>query len=132
MIYDISSLSYRSALIIGVIQCIAMVPGTSRSAATIIGAMFLGASRMVAAEFSFFLAIPTMVAASAYSLLKAGNELTGHQIFVLGIGFVVSFIVALMVIAGFIKYISRRDFKPFGYYRIILGAAVLIYFVVIK
>ncbi|HOT43837.1 MAG TPA: undecaprenyl-diphosphate phosphatase [Spirochaetota bacterium] len=130
-ITSVASLGYGKALAIGLIQCLAMVPGTSRSAATIIGAMFLGASRVVAAEFSFFLAIPTMCAASAYSLLKVGRMLTPDELIVLGVGFAVSFIVALAVIAGFMKFISRRDFRPFGYYRIVLGAAVLVYFLII-
>lgn len=128
VINDIDSLDYKTVLIIGLIQCLAMVPGTSRSAATIIGAMFLGASRVVAAEFSFFLAIPTMFAASAYSLLKVETALTAHQIGILSVGFIVSFLVAWLVIAIFIKYISRHDFKPFGYYRIILGCSILVYF----
>jgi undecaprenyl-diphosphatase len=89
----------------------------------------LGCSRLVAAEFSFFLAIPTLFAASAYSLLKAGFTLTSEETVVLAVGFVVSFIVALLVIAGFMKFISRHDFKPFGYYRIILGALILTSFV---
>lgn len=128
----ISELTYLNALIIGIIQCLAMVPGTSRSAATIMGAMFIGASRVVAAEFSFFLAVPTMCAATAYSLMKADRALTAEQLIVLAVGFTVSFIVALAVIAGFMKFITRRDFKPFGYYRIILGIAVLVYFLLVK
>lgn len=127
-ISSIEHLNYRTAFLIGLFQCLAMVPGTSRSAATIIGAMLLGASRVVAAEFSFFLAIPTMVAASAYSLLKNGMSLTSHELLVLVCGFFVSFIVAWMVIAGFMNYVSKRDFKPFAYYRIILGIIVLTYF----
>lgn len=127
-INSISELTYKTAFAIGFIQCLAMIPGTSRSAATIIGAMFLGASRLVAAEFSFFLAIPTMVAASAYSLLKAGGNLSQHEIGLLVTGFIVSFIVALAVIAVFMRYITRHDFKPFAYYRIALGIAVLGYF----
>lgn len=123
-IHEISSLTYRNALFIGIIQCIAMIPGTSRSAATIIGAMFLGASRVVAAEFSFFLAIPTMLAASAYALLKAETGLTTDEILVLGTGFIVSFLVAWLVIAVFMKFIGRKNFIPFGYYRIILGIIV--------
>ncbi len=130
-ITSVASLGYGRALAIGLIQCLAMVPGTSRSAATIIGAMFLGTSRIVAAEYSFFLAIPTMCAASAYSLLKVGRMLTRDEMVVLAVGFVVSFFVALLVIAGLMKYISSRDFKPFGYYRIVLGVAVLVYFLVI-
>ena len=131
-INTIAELTYRNAFIIGIIQCLAMIPGTSRSAATIMGAMFIGASRLVAAEFSFFLAVPTMCAASAYSLLKADRALTTEQVIVLAVGFAVSFIVALAVIAGFMKFITRRDFKLFGYYRIVLGIGVLIYFLLAK
>jgi undecaprenyl-diphosphatase len=127
-INSIAELTYKTAFTIGFIQCLAMIPGTSRSAATIIGAMFLGASRLVAAEFSFFLAIPTMVAASAYTLLKAGGNLTQHEIYLLATGFVVSFAVALGVIAAFMKYITKNDFKVFAYYRIILGIIILGYF----
>lgn len=127
-INSISELTYRTALAIGFIQCLAMIPGTSRSAATIIGAMLLGASRLVAAEFSFFLAIPTLVAASAYSLLKSGSGLGPHEIGLLATGFGVSFIVALAVIAGFMKFITKHDFKPFAYYRIGLGAVVMVWF----
>jgi len=125
---SVDHLTYKTALFIGLIQCLAMIPGTSRSAATIIGAMLLGASRVVAAEFSFFLAIPTMVAASGYTLLKSGMLLTGHEFLVVWCGFVVSFVVAWLVIAWLMNYISKRDFKPFGYYRIVLGIIVLAYF----
>jgi undecaprenyl-diphosphatase len=127
-ISSIALLDYKTVLLIGLIQCLAMVPGTSRSAATIIGAMLLGCSRLVAAEFSFFLAIPTLFAASAYSLLKTGFTMTSEETVVLAVGFVVSFLVALLVIAGFMKFISRRDFKPFGYYRIVLGGVILVFF----
>lgn len=127
-INSISQLSYKTAFLIGLIQCLAMIPGTSRSAATIIGAMLLGASRIVAAEFSFFLAIPTMVAASGYSLLKTGLSMNMAEIQILLIGFVVAFLVAWVVIAAFMKFITKRDFQPFGYYRIVLGILVLIYF----
>ncbi|HBW38201.1 undecaprenyl-diphosphate phosphatase [Desulfosporosinus sp. BICA1-9] len=127
-IKSMEQLTYRTAFFIGIIQCLAMIPGTSRSASTIIGAMLLGASRVVAAEFSFFLAIPTMVAASGYTLLKNGFILTPHEFLVVGFGFVVSFIVAWAVIAGFMSYVSKKDFKPFGYYRIVLGIIVLAYF----
>jgi undecaprenyl-diphosphatase len=127
-ITSIASLDYKTAVYIGFIQCLAMIPGTSRSAATIIGAMLLGCSRLVAAEFSFFLAIPTLFAASAYSLLKTGITMTSREVIVLGVGFFVSFLVALLVIAGFMKFISRRDFKPFGYYRIVLGGLILAFF----
>jgi undecaprenyl-diphosphatase len=127
-ISSISMLNYKTVLLIGLIQCFAMIPGTSRSAATIIGAMLLGCSRLVAAEYSFFLAIPTLFAASAYSLLKTGFTMTSHEAIVLAVGFIVSFVVALLVIAGFMKFISKRDFKPFGYYRIILGGFILVFF----
>jgi undecaprenyl-diphosphatase len=130
-INSVHELTYRLAILIGFIQCLAIIPGTSRSAATIIGAMLLGASRSVAAEFSFFLAIPTMVAASGYSFLKHGVYMTAHQSLVLALGFVVSFVVALAVIAFFMNYIRKHDFKLFGYYRIILGIFVLVYFCII-
>ncbi len=125
---DIASLTYRTAFFIGAIQCLGMIPGTSRSAATIIGAMLLGLSRMAAAEFSFFLAIPTMAAASVWSVFKMGRMLTPLEIQVAAIGFIVSFFVAWIVIRIFVKFISTHDFKPFGYYRIILGALVLGYY----
>lgn len=129
---DMDEMDYRTAFVIGLIQCLAMVPGTSRSAATIIGAMMLGASRMVAAEFSFFLAIPTMVAASGYSLYKYGSVMGATEMIQLAIGFIVSFVTAYLVIAAFIKFISKHDFAPFGYYRILLGAAVLAYFLAVR
>lgn len=124
-INSIASLNYKTAFFVGLIQCLAMIPGTSRSAATIIGAMLLGASRSVAAEFSFFLAIPTMLAASAYSLLKINTGLSSAEWQIVAIGFVVSFLVALGVIAAFMSYIRKKDFKPFGYYRIVVGLLVV-------
>jgi undecaprenyl-diphosphatase len=130
-INSISELSYRTAFLIGIIQCMAMIPGTSRAAATIIGAMLLGSSRMVAVEFSFFLAIPTMIAATAYSILKYGLHLTSREMLVTATGFVVSFLVAWLVIAMFIRFVSRRNFKLFGYYRIVLGIIVLSYYLFI-
>ena len=127
-INTVASLTYGTAVAIGFIQCIAMIPGTSRSAATILGAMALGASRSVAAEFSFFLAIPTMFAASGYSLMKTGAHLSLVEWQVLVVGFVVSFFVAWMVVSLFMSYIRKRNFIPFAYYRIVLGIVVLIYF----
>ncbi len=124
----VASLGYGRAFAIGLFQCLAMIPGTSRSAATIIGAMTLGCSRVAAAEFSFFLSVPTMAAASAYSFLKAGKALTLVEYEVLAVGFIVSFLVAWAVIAAFMRYITRRDFQPFGYYRIVLGILVYLYF----
>jgi undecaprenyl-diphosphatase len=129
-ISSINNLSYKTAFFIGLVQCLSMIPGTSRSGATIIGAMILGASRVVAAEFSFFLAIPTMVAASAWSLLKYHALLNAGQISVLAIGFIVSFIVALAVIKFLISYVQKNNFKIFGWYRIILGIIIIAYFLV--
>jgi undecaprenyl-diphosphatase len=128
-INSIAALSYKMAFLIGLIQCLAMIPGTSRSAATIMGAILLGSSRIVAAEFSFFLAIPTMVAATGYSILKSGLHLSSKEMLITGIGFVVSFFIAWAVIAAFMKFISKNNFKPFGYYRIVLGSLVLVYFI---
>lgn len=125
---SLKDLSLLTAFWIGLIQCLAMVPGTSRSAATIIGAMLLGLSRTAAAEFSFFLAIPTLAAASGYELMKAGFQFSSEQWVLLGVGFTVSFLVAWAVIALFMNYIRKHDFKPFGIYRIILGIAVIAYF----
>jgi undecaprenyl-diphosphatase len=129
-IESIKDLSFKTAFFIGIIQCLSMIPGTSRSASTIIGAILLGASRVVATEFSFFLAIPTMIAASAWSLLKYKAVLDINQIIVLSVGFVVSFLVALAVIKLFIKYIQKHDFKIFGYYRIVLGVIIIAYFLI--
>lgn len=126
------AMTFTTAVAIGTIQCIAMIPGTSRSAATIIGAMALGASRMAAAEFSFFLAIPTMVGATALTVYKRGLAFTGEQWLVLAAGCVVSFLVAYAVVAVLMNYIRRHDFRPFGYYRIVLAVAVLAYFLLAK
>ncbi|MBO7147165.1 MAG: undecaprenyl-diphosphate phosphatase [Lentisphaeria bacterium] len=124
---NFQDLSYKTAVGIGLIQCLAMIPGTSRSASTIIGALALGASRPLAAEFSFLLAIPTMAAASGYSLLKHGSEITTQQAIALSIGFVFSFLVSWGVIAWLMNFIRTRDFKVFGWYRIALGIVVLGY-----
>ncbi|MDB0440742.1 undecaprenyl-diphosphatase [Clostridioides difficile] len=125
---DFSQVTYKLALCIGLFQCLALIPGTSRSGSTIIGAVLLGTSRYVAAEFSFFLAIPTMLGASALKLLKAGFGFTGFEWLILGVGSVVAFVVSIVVIKFFMDYIKKHDFKVFGYYRIILGIVVLGYF----
>ena len=125
---SVSDFPFKMALFIGLIQCIAMIPGTSRAASTIIGAMLLGASRVAAVEFSFFLAIPTMIAASGYSLVKHGFEMSGSELMILAAGFVTAFIVSLTIIKFFIKYIQTHNFIPFGYYRIVLGVLVILYF----
>ena len=124
---EVSDLTFKAALLIGLFQCLAMFPGTSRSAATIIGAMWLGTSRKAAAEFSFLLAVPTMAAATAYSLMSLSSTPSPSDWLLVGIGFVTSFVVALAVIVAFMRYISAHDFKPFGYYRIILACAILLY-----
>jgi undecaprenyl-diphosphatase len=128
---SLAALTYKTAFLIGLIQCLSFIPGTSRSAATIIGAMMLGASRLVAAEYSFYLAIPTLAGASGYSLYKSGIALGGNEMMLLAMGFTVSFFVAWAVIAAFMGYVSKKDFKPFGYYRIVLGALVLAYYAMI-
>jgi undecaprenyl-diphosphatase len=129
-INSVWDITYKTAFIIGVIQCLSMIPGTSRSAATMVGAMLLGASRVVAAEFSFYLAIPTIGAASAYSFLKDAAVFSMSDIIILAVGFVFSFLSAWAVIGYFMKYISHKDFKPFAYYRVILGVIVLLYFLI--
>lgn len=124
-----TEISYLTALKIGFFQCLAMIPGTSRSGASIVGGMTQKINRKTAAEFSFFLAVPTMFGATVkkgYDYYKAGFELTGDQINYLIVGNVIAFIVALIAIKSFIDYLSKKGFKVFGYYRIILGAALLI------
>ncbi|WP_111308509.1 undecaprenyl-diphosphate phosphatase [Confluentibacter sediminis] len=124
-----TEISYLTALKIGFFQCLAMIPGVSRSGASIVGGMTQKLSRKVAAEFSFFLAIPTMFGATAkksYDYYKDGFELTNDQVNLLIIGNIVGFIVALVAIKTFINYLSKHGFKMFGYYRIIAGAAILI------
>ena len=126
---SIEQMSYRTALFIGVFQMLALIPGTSRSGSTILGATLLGTSRKVAAEFSFFMAIPVMAGASALKLVKLivkGISFSGLQWAMLIIGMVVAFVVSLIVIRFLMNYIKKHDFKVFGYYRIALGALVLV------
>ena len=129
-INTIKELTFKTALLIGLIQCLSMIPGTSRSGATIIGALILGASRITATEFSFFLAIPTMILASGWSLLEYRAILSFDNIYILLAGFIVSFIVALIVIKFFINYIQKNNFKIFGWYRIILGLIIILFFII--
>ena len=124
----LSQLSIKMLLVIGVFQMLAMIPGTSRSGATIVGALMLGVSRGVAAEFTFFLAIPVMFGASALKLFKFGFDFTGMQAAILIVGMAVSFIVSVIAIKFLLKYIKNHDFKVFGYYRIVLGVIVFLYF----
>ena len=126
-----SQIDYRTALLLGAFQCLSLIPGTSRSGSTILGAIILGIARPAGAEFSFFMAIPTMLGASALKLLKflmEGVQATGIEIMVLIVGCIVSFVVSLMVIRGLMAFVRKRSFAVFGIYRIILGAVVLLYF----
>ena len=125
LVREEQQITYRAALFVGLAQCMALVPGMSRSASTIIGAIVIGFSRSLAAEFSFYLAIPTLVGAGIYKMAKFEQVLTQQQWILLAVGTVVSFIVAYVVIAGFMGYIKKHDFKPFAWYRIALGALVL-------
>jgi undecaprenyl-diphosphatase len=121
-----TDVNYKQAFFIGVFQCIAMIPGVSRSAASIIGGMFQGLNRKMAAEFSFFLAVPTMFAASGYKLIKDHEAITSDNIGILLIGNIVAFIVSILAIKIFIGYLTKHGFWAFGYYRIVLGAILLI------
>lgn len=125
----LGELTYTAALIIGGFQLIAAIfPGTSRSGATILGALMIGISRTVAAEFTFFLAVPVMFGASLLKLLKYDGGFTGEQIGILDVGMVVAFAISMVVIKFLMDYIKKHDFKVFGWYRIVLGIAVLAYF----
>ena len=131
IIADVHDIDFRTALAIGLFQCLSLIPGTSRSGSTILGAIMIGVSRSAGAEFSFFMAIPTMLGASAIKGLKfllSGVEATGTEIGVLIVGCVVSFLVSLLVIKGLMEYVRRHSFSVFGVYRIVLGVVVLGYF----
>ena len=131
VIDDVHAIDYKTALIIGAFQCLSLIPGTSRSGSTILGAILIGVGRSAGAEFSFFMASPTMLGASAIKGLKfllSGVSATGTEIGVLIVGCVVSFLVSLAVIKGLMEYVRNHSFAAFGVYRIILGAVVLLYF----
>ena len=135
MFQSVYEMDIKTALLIGCFQALSLVPGTSRSGSTILGAILLGVGRGAGAEFSFFMAIPTMLGASAIKMLKfilSGVGITGLEVGVLITGFVVSFIVSLFVIRGLMAYVRKHSFAIFGLYRIILGAVVLIYFAIAK
>ena len=132
-IENVFDITYKTAILIGIFQCLSLVPGTSRSGSTILGAILIGVGRAAGAEFSFFMAIPTMLGASAIKFLKfmlSGVGITGMEIGVLAVGCVVSFIVSLLVIKGLMEYVRKHSFSAFGVYRIILGIVVLTYFAV--
>ena len=130
-IKDISEISYLTAFEIGLFQVLSIIPGTSRSGATIVGSLLIGVSRVAAAEFTFFLAVPVMIGLSAIKIFKFGLSFTGAEMLVLAIGMVVAFLVSLLVIKLLMSYIKKHDFKVFGWYRIVLGAIIIAYFLLI-
>ena len=135
-IEDVHDISYKTAIFIGCFQALSLIPGTSRSGSTILGAILLGVGRGAGAEFSFFMAIPTRVGASGIKLLdfftETGFGMAGHELTVLLVGMVVSFLVSLLVIRGLMDYVRRHSFAVFGVYRIILGIVVLAYFLLVE
>ena len=133
VVEDVHLIDYKTAIAIGVFQCLSLVPGTSRSGSTILGAILIGVGRSAGAEFSFFMAIPTMLGASAIKFLKfilSGVSITGTEIGVLAVGCIVSFLVSMLVIKGLMEYVRKHSFSAFGVYRIVLGIIVLAYFAI--
>lgn len=128
IINDLTQITYKFAFMVGVFQLLALVPGTSRSGATIVGAILIGASRYVASEFTFFLAIPVMLGASLLKIVKFGFDFTGAEAITLGTGTLVAFFVSILAIKFLMGYIKKHDFKVFGWYRIVLGIIVIAYF----
>lgn len=131
-IRSFKDMPYSTALLIGVFQVLALIPGTSRSGATILGGILLGTSRYIAAEFSFFLAIPVMFGASLLKLVKFGLDFSGQELAILLFGMATAFVVSVVSIRFLMGYVKKHDFKPFGYYRIVLGVLVLAYFIIMK
>ena len=130
VVENFSQLTYKMAFFIGAFQVLALIPGTSRSGATILGAILLGTSRFVAAEFSFFLAIPVMFGASLLKIVKFGFAFSGTEIAILLVGMAVAYAVSILAIKFLMGYIKNRDFKAFGWYRIVLGILVVLYFLI--
>ena len=124
----LAEITYRTAFLIGLFQVLSIIPGTSRSGSTIIGALLIGVSRVAAAEFTFFLAVPVMFGLSLLKLLKFGLVFTTPELVTLVVGSLVAFLVSLVVIKFLMGYIKKHDFKVFGWYRIVLGGVVLAYF----
>lgn len=124
---SVEAIPFGTALSIGIVQCTAMLPGVSRSGATIMGGLMMGVERKTAAEFSFFLAVPTMLAATVYALWKDRELLSANDLGIIGIGFFTAFIVAVLVVKGFVAIVGKYGFAPFAYYRIIVGSAALIW-----
>lgn len=131
-INSVAEIGWKTAFLIGVFQLLAVIPGTSRSGATIIGGILLGTSRTVAAEYTFFLAIPTMFGASLLKLVKFGLNFTGAEAMILIVGTLVSFVVSILAIKFLMGYIKKHDFKVFGWYRIALGIVVLLFFSIFR
>lgn len=131
VVSNMNEMNYKTALLIGVFQMLAVIPGTSRSGATILGAILLGVSRVTAAEFSFYLAVPVMFGASFVKLVKFGLGFTVSELAVLAVGMITAFVVSIAAIKFLIGYIKKRDFTAFGYYRIVLGIVVLLYFALV-
>jgi undecaprenyl-diphosphatase len=130
-ITDMSQMTYKTALLIGAFQVLSIIPGTSRSGATILGAIILGCSRGTAAEFSFFLAIPVMFGVSLLKIVKSGLDMTGGELAVLITGMLVAYLVSMASIKFLMNYVRKHNFKSFGYYRIILGILVILYFTLV-
>lgn len=124
----LQDITYKTAFIIGLFQVLSIIPGTSRSGATIIGALLIGVSRVAAAEFTFFLAVPVMFGLSLIKVIKFGFSFSGSELVILSVGVIVAFLVSLFVIKFLMGYIKKHDFKVFGWYRIVLGIIVLLYF----
>jgi undecaprenyl-diphosphatase len=125
---SIADMSFKTALFIGCFQALSLIPGTSRSGSTVLGAILLGVSRVAAAEFSFYMAVPVMAGASLIKLLKFGFDFTSGELVILLVGMLTAFLVSILAIKFLIGYIKKRDFTAFGYYRIVLGIIVLLYF----
>lgn len=127
-VQNLSDITYKTALLIGMFQVLSIIPGTSRSGSTIIGALLIGVSRVAAAEFTFFLAVPVMFGLSFLKLIKFGFSFTSFEAVILVVGMLVAFLVSVIVIKFLMSYIKKNDFKAFGWYRIVLGIVVLLYF----
>ncbi len=124
----LADITYKTAFLIGLFQVLSIIPGTSRSGSTIIGALLIGVSRVAAAEFTFFLAVPVMIGMSFLKLIKIGFAFTAGEYVILAVGTITAFVVSVVVIKFLMSYIKKKDFKLFGWYRIVLGALVLVYF----
>ena len=129
---SIADITYKTALYIGLFQALSLIPGTSRSGSTILGAIIIGVSRVAAAEFSFYMAVPVMFGASLIKLLKFGLSFTGTELLILLVGMATAFIVSVIAIKFLMSYIKKRDFTAFGYYRIVLGVVIVTYFLLAK